>query len=248
MNYRPVADDKPVDDTKPWYKSIGVLAASSVGVGILGYSVLAAINAQAVTHYILDDYSKSALPLVAERQEHCLASRHHYEPGDSRVEIQFADSPEAVSEEYIDNLTTSLPNCEGLEFPEADIGKVEGTSPSAALEYVLDLIEASRTKGDLNPVVITMILQEAEPGPDQPVLDEEGLARLKTLVQGISSEGGAISIIGPKGKLQRQLQSHLKTEPNVKICPFNGVADCVDWTFKKGRSLGKVKSQKSKVK
>ncbi|MGK7874824.1 MAG: hypothetical protein AB4426_16440 [Xenococcaceae cyanobacterium] len=236
-----------LDDTsiqpppQSWYKSPTILAASAVGVGIFTYSIITGFHTPEVTHYLLDDYSKSAAQNAPQRQEHCQGSNQNYQAGDSVVQIHFANRPEVVKRRNITNILNSE-SCEGMETTDADFGDVPGTSPIAALDYVKDLIEASRTKGDRNPVVVTMTLQAAEPVPGQPLLDEEGFAQLKNLVQDISSERGVISIIGPKGKLQRQLQSYLKTEPSVKICSFNDVTECVDWAFQKGRSLGKVKS------
>ncbi len=57
----------------------------------------------ALTHYRTDDYSQSAYTFSPEREKHCQVSLRYYRAGDRLTEIHFADIPEIINIQRIEN-------------------------------------------------------------------------------------------------------------------------------------------------
>lgn len=217
-----------------WWKSPAILAAGSLGLVIIGITLFIEITTQRVIHIRADDGSGSAVGYAAQRLQHCQTSNQHYKPGDTVVNIRFADQPVTTQNITLSNGLSLLGQCQQTNTQTTGIGKQPGTSLVRLLESIHTTIKKQRDWNNSNSVVVTVTLQAAEPGPNQPELDWQ---RVKTLVHSITSSRGAIAIIGPTGQLQNQLETQLLNERNVRICSFNDVRPCVDWAFETGRHL-----------
>jgi hypothetical protein len=218
----------------PWWKSPAILAAGSLGFVIIGVTLFVEMTTQRVIHIRADDRSDSAKSYALQQLQHCQASNQQYKPGDTIVTIRFADQPDITQNITLSNGLSLLGQCQQTQTPITDMGKAPGTSLVRLLENIQTIIKKQRDWNNSNSVVVTMTLQAAEPGPNQPDLDWQ---HVKTLVHSITSSRGAIAIIGPTGQLQNQLETQLLNERNVRICSFNDVRPCVDWAFETGRHL-----------
>lgn len=228
--------DRIDNPPEPWWKSFPVIFTCITALGIILFPYLMNLSSPRVNHFLVDDYSSSAQGMQAQRKEHCQTSLQNYKEGDYHNRIVFADQPEILLEKKITNILM-LGKCSDDIYANTTVGGYDGTSIILTLEYLLDLIQSHRLKGRLEPVVVTISLHEAEPGEGLPAMDQEGLLKVKSLIESIVQEKSAIAIIGPSGKLQRDLQKQLKGIPHVDLCTENNVADCVNNAFKTARSI-----------
>ena len=128
------------------------------------------LNRPPIIHYVFDDGSGSAAELVEERYNHCMASVAHYRRGDRRSYGLFADIPEIVREESIDNPLLFNP-CQVTEPPSTDIGHQNGTSVIRLMDRLaLEVAKERQHNPDLQ-VVATVTLHQAEVVENQPDLD-----------------------------------------------------------------------------
>lgn len=228
----------PQQQEKPWRTYPAILGVSLIGIGFLTVPILLDSRTQRVISIEASDVSESAKKFPFLQQQHCEALAHQLKSGDTIVEIQFADNPEVIRDITINNTLFLLGQCKQTnpdsKQPKSNIGEQRGTSVILLLERIITVIEEKRTKGLKNPVVVTMTLQAAEPGPGQPKLDYQ---RIKTLVEKITSNRGIVAIMGTTGKLQSELTNHLKDNSHANVCTFKDIKDCVGSSFQRGREI-----------
>lgn len=221
---------RPPQTGNPWWRSLPIVGALLLGVGVLGATLAVEFTTQRVIHIRADDSSDSAVGYTALRQQHCQASVQHYKPGDIAIAISFADRPVTTQNISIFNSFSLLGTCSDTK--RAIANKQPGTSLILLLERIQSAVEKQRARNNLNPVVATVTLQDAEPGPNQPALDFD---RVRKLVSSITQNGGAIALMVENEELQNQLDTKLAEDGNVQICSFTGATECVNWAFETGR-------------
>ncbi len=212
------------------WKSPLVLAAVSAGVLVVGMMLVSELTAQRVIHVRADDSSDSAASYAAVKQAHCQASVQHYKPGDTAIAFSFADRPVTTQNISIANSLTLLGACKNSQPPMSK--KQPGTSLILLLERIQSVVQKQRARHNLNPLVVTITIQDAEPGPNQPQLD---LDKVKELVNDIIADGGSLALMVEDEDLQSQLDMKLAEDGNVEVCSFQDVNQCVNLAFEMGR-------------
>lgn len=210
-----------------------VFALLGVAIAALIAYLMAALFSPTIDHYALDDHSGSAMELSQERKTHCQISAGLYQIGDRRKEVVFADIPDIFNEQTIHS-TLLFDPCTDLDNRTADIGRQQGTSPIHALERVALEVQKTRAQQPHQRVVVTMSLHYAEVVNDQPNLSgDDGKERLYQAVSTIIGENsGSIAIIGPTGTLQNELQQLFQPFPQVRVCSFQSMQECITWAFR----------------
>ena len=221
----------PTQTNTIWFKSPAILLAILLGVGAVGATLLVEFTTQHVIHVRADDSSDSAKNYTEQRQQHCQASVQHYKPGDTAINIAFADRPVTTQHISILNSLSVLGQCQNTKAPISN--KQPGTSLILLLERIQNVVKKERDRKNDNPVVVTVEIQDSEPGPNQP--NPKDIQRVKTLVRSIMSGGGALAIAVEDEALRNQLDTALTDEVNVQISAFNNITSSVDWAFTTGR-------------
>ncbi|CAD5990390.1 hypothetical protein PCC9214_05784 [Planktothrix tepida] len=216
-----------------WWKSPLILGAILAGISIIGITLWIEYTTQRVIHIRADDSSDSAEKYGEQRQQHCQASVHHYKPGDVAITIPFADRPVTTKNISIGNSLSLVGQCKDTQRPIKS--EQLGTSLVLLLERIQGVVQKQRSRQNLNPVVVTITIQDAEPGQNQPKLD---LNRVKELVYSITANKGAVAFMVEDEELQNQLDNQLSSEGDIQVCSFKNISDCVNWGFETGRNLG----------
>jgi hypothetical protein len=229
------------EHTKPklWRK---IITYSGIAIGIIALFAIPAVidlKQPRVISIIADDISDSAMTpaYIALRNSHCKSLGEHYKSGDEIVHFLFADRPEIFQELTIANQLDNLNLCKDTNpnKSEVEISKHPGTSLILLLEQIKTKIDSQRNQGDKKAVVVTITLQEIEPGSDQPKVD---FNRIKMMIRNLTQDKKVvIAIIGTKGYLQNTLEAQLKDEQHVRIFPIQNIQQAVDWGMTTGRSL-----------
>jgi|GEM_PF-1589749 len=215
-----------------------LLACFAGGIGLLSVMAIPAwidFSSPRIISILADDISSSAKNPAYEklRHEHCLSLKEQYKAGDEVVRYYFADRPEINRELTINNQLDALSMCQETTPKDLEIGKRDGTSLILLLEQIQTKVKSLRTQGDKKPVVVTITIQDTEPGNDQPKVD---FSRIQKLTNAIAQDRGVVVIVGPKGKLQNDLETFLKGD-RVRVFPLQSIQAAVDWGMKTGRSL-----------
>jgi hypothetical protein len=226
--YSPPTPNQP---NEPWFKSPIILSASILGLGVVGATLFVELTTQRIIHIRADDNSDSAETYTAERQQHCQASIQHYKPNDVAITIPFADRPVTTESISIFNSLSLLGKCQDSQREIHN--NVAGTSLILLLDRIETTVKKQRARNNLNPVVVTIAIQDDEPGQNQP--NPEDIQRVKTLVHNITQDQGAIAFMVEDEALKNQLDTNLATEGNVQICDFKDIANCVNWAFETAR-------------
>lgn len=222
----------PTQNSVPWWQSPVILGAILLGVGILGVTLLIDFTTQRVIHIRADDSSDSAVSYAAQRLQHCQASSQQYKPGDTAITIPFADRAVTTHNISIFNSLSLIGQCKDISRPINN--KQPGTALIGALERIQSVVQKERARNNFNPVVVSITIQDAEPGFSQSQLDME---RVKALVHTLTSDRGAIAFMVEDEKLQSQLDEKLTSEGKVQVCSLNDVTNCVNKAFETGRKL-----------
>jgi hypothetical protein len=172
-----------------------------------------------IIHIQADDRSDSAINNQDLQKFHCEISKENYQISDVRSVVNFASQAETVSQMAIE--TNSLSNICARRININNPGQQSGTSIILALEHILNLVESFRNKGKPNNVLVTLTIHETEPGPGQPLMNAEGLERMKKVVDALERERTTIVIFGAKGNLKKQLTKHFQLSTYQRICPSN---------------------------
>jgi hypothetical protein len=221
----------PTQTHANWFKSPAILSAIVLGVGVIGTTLFVEFTTQRVIHIRADDNSDSAQNYHTQRKEHCQGSIQHYKPGDVAIDMPFADRAATTQHISIFNSLSLLGNCQNSAREIQN--KVPGTSLILLLERIESTRQKERDRHNYNPLVVTIAIQDDEPGPNQP--NPEDMNRVKTLVHNITQDQGAIAFMVEDEALKNQLDTNLATEGNVQICDFKDIANCVNWAFETAR-------------
>lgn len=228
-NLQPTATSTQTDTT--WFKSPMILSAIGFGLVVVGTTLTIEFTTARVIHIRADDNSDSAKNYTTQRQEHCQASIQHYKPGDVAIYMPFADR--AVTKQHISilNSLSLLGKCQNTEREIQN--KVAGTSLILLLEGIEKTVKQERARKNLNPVAVTIAIQDDEPGPNQP--NPQDMERVKTLVHNITQDKGVIAFMVEDETLKNQLETNLTSEGNVNICEFKEISNCVNFAFENAR-------------
>jgi hypothetical protein len=187
-----------------------------------------------IIHIQTDDRSDSAINNQDLQHLHCQISRDNYQVNDVRAVVDFASQPETVSQMFIKK--SSLPNICDRQIKTKQIDTRPGTSLILALEHILNLVESLRDRGQLNNVLVTLTIHEAESGPEQPLMNEEGLNRLKKTVKALEHQKTIIVIAGVRGNLKKQLIEYFNLGPYQRFCQSSELSECISKSFRAARN------------
>lgn len=182
-----------------------------------------------VIHLQADDVSKSAIDNQGLQRPHLQSSQQRQYKGDHFVQVEFADIPITIA----DSSYSESPN---LALPSGRVGREPGTSLIRLLEHLLNVAQEKREEGYREPIVITITLHEVEPGPNQPIMNDEGFDQIARLTKALEQEGTVISIIGPSWTLREQLRPYLSGSLQ-ELCSASDLDECVDRALRKGRLM-----------
>lgn len=188
---------------------------------------------QSLLVIMADDLSLSGLAVPHAIQQHCHQVLKHIKTNDHLVHIGYADRPETLYDAPVQNTIGLLRQCNKPEAPNT-IGRRSGTSPTEMLETVLIALESARVRGNTDPVVISIWLQEAEPVPGDPPLDWD---RFQAQVDTITANNGVVTFFGPTGELQQDLKTHLKSNPRAEVWPLTALENSTTWAYGLAREL-----------
>lgn len=195
------------------------------GIGLFGSFMLHDFWTTRVNSIRAEDVSESAKKNVEQQKRHCLASSKILKQGDSIMVMPFADQAEVTDEHKVESLL-NFGNCNNIE--KTSVEKQPETSLRNAFNFILTRIKASRIKGDKNPFVITISLEDAEPGSGQPNLDKNGFVKPYSFAQSMVDGN---SFIAPHNQLQKYLYQSLDNIKSFITCLAVNSRKCVDWVF-----------------
>jgi hypothetical protein len=221
----------PTQTHKAWFKSPLILSAILLGLGVVGATLFVEFTTQRIIHIRADDNSDSAETYTAQRQQHCQASIQHYKPGDVAISMSFADRPLTTQNISISNSLSLLGQCKDPK--RAIANKHPGTSLILLLDRIQNTIQKQRIRHNLNPVVVTITIQDDEPGPNQP--NPKDIQRIKSVVHNITENNGAIAFMVEDESLKNQLETNLTSEGKVQICDFKDISNCVNLALESAR-------------
>lgn len=221
----------PTQPNEPWFKSPIILSASILGLGVVGATLFVELTTQRIIHIRADDNSDSAENYTTERQQHCQASIQHYKPNDVAITIPFADRPVITESISIFNSLSLLGKCQNTQREIHN--NVAGTSLILLLDRIESTVKKQRARNNINPVAVTIAIQDDEPGLNQP--NPQDIEKIKTLVHQITQDQGAIAFMVEDETLRNHLDTNLALEGKVQICEFKDISNCVDWAFETAR-------------
>lgn len=226
----PQLDSQP---TKPFWKWLPLIAASGIGTLSIGAVLLVQLLTPSIFYLIAKDHSASAHLLAELHEKLCKNSVMALKFNDTIVSVSFADRTEVVNDQKIPNNLALLGQCqpEAQTQPES-LGKSPGTSLMRLSDRLVRIVERHRKQGNDQPIAVVITLQEAEPGADQPALDWQ---HLHNQFQKITDNRGIVTIIGPTGQLQEDLEQHL--DGLVHLCPIANAQSCLEQTITDARKL-----------
>lgn len=224
------------DNTPPWFKSPLILSLICLGLVIFATPLVIDFKTERVIHIRADDFSDSAQGYAEERQKHCQGSAREYKWNDVMIVMPFADRPETTEHIPILNSLSLLGQCQ--EKKRAIANQHPGTSLILLLERIQQAIDKERNSNNAHPIVVTITIQDDEPGPLQP--DPDDIKHIQTLVDRLTENRGAIAFMVEDPTLRSQLDRDLGNESQVEICDFQSIDRCVNWAFKTARQLPKL--------
>jgi hypothetical protein len=230
-NRRPQPSSTPTQTHKAWFQSPLILLAILLGIGVLGATLFVEFTTTHIIHIRADDNSDSAETYTTQRQQHCQASVHQYKPGDVAISMSFADRPVTTQNISISNSLSLLGKCQDTK--RAIVSKQRGTSLILLLKRIESTVQKERARSNINPVAVTVAIQDDEPGPNQP--NPNDIQQIKTLVHSLTEDQGTIAFMVEDETLKNQLETDLATEGKVQICDFKDISNCVTWALETAR-------------
>ncbi|MCY7274293.1 MAG: hypothetical protein LH702_11270 [Phormidesmis sp. CAN_BIN44] len=209
---------------------------SSAGILAVGTLLIPTLLNQHVISIQANDLSKSALNDIKTAQQHCKVATGSLKEKDYAISIWFADRPEQRWAELVDDGATLLKKCDAIRRDRISpsVGKQLGTDPIALLDKIQNQLKSQRTRGNKNPGVITIWLQNAEPRLRGTRLD---FNRVRSQLQQITNDRSTVVIFGPTGELQSDLELAVQGIPRVELCPIESFEPCIKQAFNKARHL-----------
>jgi hypothetical protein len=217
---------------------LGGLAAVAVALGVVFFTLKSREEYASVIVVQSIDVSASGQQLLATTyRQFCPALTRHLLTGDGLVSQLFADRPTITRLQEVDNLLSLGQQCETLptaNAQETGLGKAEGTSPLAALSQIELQVKKLRAEGERRPVVVQMLLHQAEPVADR---EQFNTARMNAWAQKLADLGVVLVITGPTGQLQEQLQTAFQGHHNAQVFPASSCDTAVSWGMERARRM-----------
>ncbi|PSB00871.1 hypothetical protein [Merismopedia glauca] len=224
--YKSYIQPKPEEATQSRWKYWQISLLLVVITVFFGSFYLMQLTAPKVTHIRADDNSSSAKRFQKQRLQHCQASVRHYQWGYREITINFADRAVVNRNVGISNPLSTLGQCR--DTSDTISNKNPGTSLMLLLDEIKFVVQKERLTNPQNPVVITITIQDAEAGTNQPKLD---FVRVKETVTNLIGERDAIAFMVEDETLKKRLEREFVSQQNVRVCPLKDVEQCVDWAF-----------------
>lgn len=211
-------------------------------------------------HFIVDDFSRSALEINEKENhhdlseddmnirwkntlafKHCESTKKLYLKGDTRIVMAFANRSEVLTEKVLrSNLPSGIPlvSCKKVLMPSNEVGDEKGTSLSSVISYIRTLVESYRTNNAHVPIVITLTIKHAELDleTNSSELTLARLNKLKDNINGLTSDEKIfLRIIGPVSDFQRKLVETLGKIHRTKVCSETDIDTCTKKVFSLAR-------------
>ena len=188
-----------------------------------------------IIHIQADDHSDSARSHRKDLlKSHCWLGEKNYLRGDRRIFVQFAAQTAAFPQETLSEALLDAV-CDGKTVSHK-ISRTHGTSLILALEHILELVRLERNQGRFMPVLVTFAVHEAEPGPGQPLMDEEGLRYLRRLIQTLEDENAYVAMMGATQHLRGKIQRYFIQGDRQRICLPENIDACIQKIFEDVRN------------
>ncbi len=182
------------------------------------------------------DVSDSGLDEAAIGESICRAQTQALKPGDTAIDVWFADTTEPMRSSKVQSVTQMFPRCRDFAKQQrpATLGHAAGTSPILLFDRLHTQIAIQRNAGNPAPIAAIVWLQAAEPGPNLPALDFDLLGQQ---IAQITRDRGLVTIIGPTGQLREALDKLSAQNAALQICHTTEHQTCIRNTFEAARSL-----------
>ena len=233
---KPSQPAKP-DIAKPIWKNplvwLGVAGASLV----LGYPIWEDQRLTRVISVYAVDVSDSGIANPEAVKAVCKAHANRSIAGDVSITFEFSDRTENTGSQTIDSNSDLSQQCQtvftGGTERSKQISKRGGTDPIAVIDRIENAVVSERAKGNQNPVVVTLWLDDAEPVAGKPAYDFDDFQKQ---VEAIASDRGKVAIIGTTGELAENLEKRFAKNSSVFLCTAKDSADCIRKTFEAART------------
>lgn len=224
---------------KPLHRDGKILGLGSVIVIVFGWATYDILTTPNITVLKFDDFSWSGIEkLELQREQHCIATIENVEVGDKVKQYQFAEIAEEIGTGKVINNKFGDLICDPKDVKtiKAKIGQISGTSLAETLDLAEIEIKNERNKGNEQPIVLTITLDDTEQVQGR---SPEDFEQVETLLQEIISNNSVVRIMGVQGKLQVKLKEIASNYKEVEICTLEGVNACVTSGFQEARQLAK---------
>jgi|GEM_PF-1718163 len=213
---------------------LGIAAA----LGTLLYPILQDGSTTKVISIHAVDVSDSGITEPEIPQTICKARAERLISGDVATNLDFSDRAELTSSQTVENSTDLNQQCQllftnGKNRPK-QISKNQGTDPISTFSRIQNVVVSERSKGNQNPVVVTMWLKDAEQVLGKPKYD---FGDFQKRVESITSDRGKVAIIGTTGELREDLENRFAKNPAVFLCTARDSAACIRRTFEAARTI-----------
>lgn len=212
----------------------GVIAASAVGL----YAISSALMTRSSSAHILlfQDISSStrqAESFHKHGKRLCAAVSNKAREDDFLTGIVFADEAQEINEFLVGNRMEALGACKKLAVEQLQVGKEEGTSLEVPMDYAASKIrQFNTTSAEGSPSLVIISIQKNDTGTGR----EADIANISRLMQTLSAQKAAVVIFTDDNHLQQQLDRNVQ-HPNLRVCPTKALNTCLEFGFKRLRSL-----------
>ena len=198
-----------------------------------------------VIHYYAVDRSESALrdeDFQKLEHKYCESSKQQYYHNDVRIAIEFADTTAFMSDRIDWDARLRVCSSQKGKVTSTPIGETKGTSLINLLNTVAILLQSERSKGEVRPAVITILVQHAEPGQYDPIsnLSPDGLKLIKKITLYLTQEQNAVVVLITKvDQIVQKLRPYLKETSQAWVCEAKEINFCLQKAFMTARTLPK---------
>lgn len=225
---------KPLEQKQPFSS----LLAGVIGVGVVVVACLTFSEWRTPPILLLqanDDSTSSAQAFGTLSQQLCQTATQRLKYRDTIVWLSFADRTEVTKTVTLWNSFDLLGQCQQIgEVASSSVGEHPGTSLMRLSDRLPRVIINQRNQGNTVPVVVPILIHEAEPGPGQPTVD---WTHIRTQFQKITADRGIVVITGPTGQLQADMETYLGDIPGVRLCPSADSSACLEAAIEAARKL-----------
>jgi hypothetical protein len=204
-----------------------------VGALLIGVPLYMDSLTHRVVGVLMVDVSQSNQPFKDSLNALCRQYIESLVEGDIRIQEKFADvATISNNQKFFERDRLLLEKqCQQILVPPAGVGKIPGTSLLEAVSRLEREIQHISVGGKSQSVAAIIAINSAELVNQQ----SQDFNLIKSKIEGIMKQGGAVVIIGSSIDLENQLSQRLMRVKNTQICSYSDSQRCVEWLFEVAR-------------